>query len=378
MNKMEKIEYPKKKILIICGSLRTGGAERVAADLCIYAPHDQFIFHYLIFEGLGNKYGNEIEKRGGNVFCWPSPSKGYGIYYRRLKKLLKDNNYSVVHSHTMFNSGINLLAAKKCNVPVRIAHSHTTKTETRVSVKQKTYETIMRRVISLCATHLFACGVAAGEWMFGKETFLRKGLIIHNGIDTKKYQFSSYHRCRIRKELGMENSFIIGHTGVLSALKNQSFLINLMPDIIKRVSNARLVLLGYGNNENIEILTNQIKNLHLENYVTLYGLTDSVEFFLSAFDVFAFPSLREGTPLALLEAQCNGLPCIVSSNIPNDVFVSDLVQSVPLNRPDKWIRLLTESTRHDSEEYAQQLSDKGYDVHRTYGSIYKVYQGKTS
>ena len=103
-----------------------------------------------------------------------------------------------------------------------------------------------------------------------------------------------------------------------------------------------------------------------------------MECFLSAFDVFAFPSLREGTPLSLLEAQCNGLPCIVSSKVPDDAFVSDLIQSVSLNSPEKWVRLLTESTRHNPEEYARRLSDKGYDVHRTYERIYQVYQGKTS
>lgn len=365
-----------KKILVICGSLRIGGAEKVAADLCLYAPKDYFEFHYLLFEGLGDDYRREIENRGGKVIFWPSPSDGYWNYYKKLIELLKENNYSAVHSHTMFNSGINLFAARKCHVPVRIAHSHTTKTETKVPLKQKIYEMIMRIFISLCATHLFACGVAAGNWMFGKGTFQKKGTVIHNGIDTEKYRFSLDYRRNVRKELDMEESYIIGHAGVLCTVKNQTFLIRLMPEIIKRISNARLVLLGYGTDEIINTHRELINQLHLEKHVLLYGVTNRVEQFLSAFDVFAFPSLREGTPLALLEAQCNGLPCIVSTNVPDDVFISDLIHSVSLEKPQEWVRILTERTRHDAEKYADQVSDKGYDVHRTYDYLYQVYEGK--
>ena len=373
---MEKAEYQMKKILVICGSLGIGGAEKVSADLCLYAPKDQFEFHYLVFEGLGDEYGREIEKRGGKVLSWPSPSCGYWDYYKRLKRLMKKNQYSAVHSHTMFNSGINLFVAKRCGVPVRIAHSHTTKTETKVPVRHKIYEIIMRIVVSLCATHLFACGVAAGEWMFGEKTFRKKGTVIHNGIDTRKFKYSPSYRQAIRKKLDMEDSFIIGHTGVLSTLKNQAFLIKVMPEIIRKIPNARLVLLGYGNNRNVEKLREIIDDLHLEEHVLLNGVTNCVEQFLSAFDVFAFPSLREGTPLALIEAQCNGLPCIVSSNVPRDVFISDLIQSVSLDRQEEWIRLLTERTRHDAEKYADYILNKGYDVHRTYEYIYQVYDGK--
>lgn len=175
----------------------------------------------------------------------------------------------------------------------------------------------------------------------------------------------------------MEDSYIIGHVGVLCTLKNQAFLIGLMPEIIKRISNARLVLLGYGTDESINTHRELINHLHLDKHVLLYGVTNRVEQFLSAFDVFAFPSLREGTPLALLEAQCNGLPCIVSLNVPDDVFISDLIQSVSLKKPEEWVSILTERTRHNAEEYADQVSDKGYDVHRTYNFLYQVYDGTT-
>ncbi len=176
-----------------------GGAERVAANICIYAPKEEFVFHYLVFEGYDNVYGPEIESAGGKVITVPSPSAGYGAYIKRLAELIKENQYCAVYSHTMFNSGINLSVAKLAGVPIRIAHSHTTKTETRVSWVQKCYEQIMRKLILWSATDLLACGVEAGEWLFGIQAFSKLGHVIHNGIDTDAFKYSERKREEIRK-----------------------------------------------------------------------------------------------------------------------------------------------------------------------------------
>ena len=170
-----------KKILIIPGGLQIGGAEKVAAEVCCYAPEGEFEFQYLVFEGEKNVYGAEIEAHGGKVFYWPQPSKNYRKYIKNLNRLMREEHYYAVHSHTMFNSGINLWVAKKNHISVRIAHSHTTKTEHPVSILQKTYECFMRSQIQKLATHCFACGEAAGEWLFGKKYFLKYGKVIHNG-----------------------------------------------------------------------------------------------------------------------------------------------------------------------------------------------------
>lgn len=365
-----------KKILIICAGLQLGGAEKVAADISLYAPPDEFEFHYLTFEGYANDYGSEIEARGGTVLVWPSPACGYGAYIKRLDKLMRTNCYAAVHSHTMFNSGINLLVARKNRIPVRIAHSHTTKTETTVSVQQKLYEMVMRLSIAMFATDYFACGREAGEWLFGKRLFARKGIIISNGIDTKRFAFSAENRKKVRHELGLtDDAFVIGHSGTLIPLKNQSFLIRLMPQVCKVIPNATLVLLGRGDEKNIEVLNREIEDCGMEKHVLLYGETRRVYEFLSAFDVFAMPSLREGTPLSLLEAQINGLPCIVSDRIPNDAFVTDLVQVLPLES-EKWVEKICCVVRRNALLYAAFMKERGFDVHETYQSVYRSYQGR--
>lgn len=364
-----------KKILIIPGGLQIGGAEKVAAEVCCYAPKYEFEFQYLVFEGEENVYGADIELHGGKVFYWPSPSKNYKKYIKNLNSLMRKEHYYAVHSHTMFNSGINLWAAKKNHVPVRIAHSHTTKTEHTVSLLQKVYECVMRKLLQKLATHYFACGEAAGEWLFGKRFFSKYGKIIHNGIDTQKYRFSEENRKKIRTELKMTDSFIIGHAGTLLPLKNQEFLIRIMPDISKRIPNAMLLLLGAGEDEQVSYLENLIADCKMEKHVFLCGGVLNVHEYLSAFDVFTFPSLREGTPLALLEAQVNGLPCIVSDAVPKDAFVSDLVRTLPLEAKEPWVEAVCTARRRNSTDYVKTVRNAGYDIHDTYAPVYEAYRG---
>ena len=363
-----------RRILIISGGLQIGGAERVAANISRYAPKDEFVFDYIVFEGIENVYGAEIESDGGRVITLPSPAKGYLKYIRTLRTLIAENKYVAVHSHTMFNSGINLAVAKLCGVPCRVAHSHTTKTEIRTSATQKIYESFMRALIRVSATKLLACGVAAGEWMFGKRTFTRKGAVVLNGIDTKAFTFSGELRKKIRSSLKWESDYIIGHAGSIIPLKNQAFLIKLMPQIIKKNPNARLVLLGSGDEENETTLNECIKKSAAKERITMCGAVMNVNEYLNAFDVFVFPSLREGTPLALLEAQTNGLPCVMSERVPDDAIVTDLVRKATLGNETEWIDAILDSRRTDPEEYAGIMEQKGYDSERSYAIIYDLYR----
>ena len=137
-----------KKILVICGSLDFGGVERFAANIIKYAPPNEFQYDYLIFEGLGDAYAPEVTAKGGRVVTLPSPSKGHAAYIRTLGRLMRENRYDVVHSHTQFNSGLNLWVAKKNHIPVRIARSHTSDHETKISCFKRSYEQAMRLLIN--------------------------------------------------------------------------------------------------------------------------------------------------------------------------------------------------------------------------------------
>lgn len=361
-----------KKVLIITASLQIGGAERVAANISKYAPKDEFEFHYLVFEGLGNVFGAEIEAAGGKVFTIPSPSKGYAAYIRRIYELIRKNKYSVVHSHTQFNSGLNLAVARLLGVPVRIAHSHTTRTERKVSFLQKGYEHFMRLLIKICGTDLFACGIEAGYWMFGKKDFDRKGVVISNGIDTEAFSFSEEACRKIRGQYAAQDRFIIGHSGVLSTLKNQELLIRLLPEIMRKRPNSMLMFLGRDMGCHRSKLEQLAMELHLSDRVVFCGPVNNVSEYLSAFDVFAFPSLREGTPLAVIEAQTNGLPCVISDRIPRDVHLTDLICALPLEAESAWVEQICRSQRSKGN-YAEQINSQGYGCHQAYEPVYHAY-----
>lgn len=361
-----------RKVLIIAGGLQIGGAERVAANISKYAPKDQFEFHYVVFEGIENAYGPEIERAGGTVFTIPSPSKGYREYMHTLASLIKQHQYTAVHSHTMFNSGINLLVAMIYGVPCRIAHSHTTKTERKTSIKQKAYQQIMRAIIHMTATDLFACGVDAGYWMFGKRAFQKKGILISNGIDIEEFAWVPEKRARIRQMYGWEDAFLIGHSGTLLPLKNQKFLIEILPEILKKQPNAKLALLGNGTPEYTQELMRMAQARNVEDKVFFCGSVRNVFDYLNAFDVFAFPSLREGTPLALIEAQTNGLPCVISDRIPKDVHLTNLITAIPLEEETSWITEICEAKRN-IHNYAEEIASKGYSAKNAYQPIYDAY-----
>lgn len=364
-----------ERVLIIAGALHLGGAERIAANICRFALRDEFEFHYLVFDGYENVYGPEIEAAGGKVISVPSPRDGYLQYCRTLSGLIRKYRYSVVHSHTQFNSGLNLWIAKRKGVPIRIAHSHTTKTECTVSLIQKAYEQAMRYMIRRTATHLLACGIEAGNWMFGAQTFQKKGSVLRNGIDVSAYLFSEENRRRSRQTYGISpDAFVIGHAGTLLPLKNQEFLIRLMPRIHEARPNARLLLLGAGEPEERSRLEAVARDCGVSDSVLFAGGVQNVHELLSAMDVFAFPSLREGTPLALLEAQANGLPCIVSDRIPKDAFLTDLIVPMDLNDPTGWATALLHAARSHPARYSEQIIQQGYDFHDAYQMIYALYR----
>lgn len=148
----------------------------------------------------------------------------------------------------------------------------------------------------------------------------------------------------------LDDKFIIGHAGHLAAVKNQSFLLGLMPKILKRQPQAYLLLLGEG--EDRPILEQKIHDLHLEDHVRMTGNVRNVPDYLNAMDVFAFPSLYEGMPLSIIEVQSNGLPCVISDQVPKDVFLTDLLRPLPLNDQMAWMDAICSAKREASEKYA--------------------------
>lgn len=364
----------KKKILIIIGKLTIGGAEKVGRDIGFYADKDVFEIHYLVFGDEIGIYEKELEEKDCRIIHMPPPSTDYKAYYKNIKELIKQEKYDVVHAHTMFNSGWAMMAAQACGVPVRIAHSHSIRGPEKRGAVKNTYEKTMRKLILHYATHLVACGQSAGEWLFGKKAFKARGLLIYNGIGFDEFSYNKNTRNAIREKFGLTDKYVIGHVGHLATVKNQAFLIGIMPEILKNRSDAVLLLLGEGNDR--DMLQQKAAELGLEKHVIMTGNVSNVGEFMSAMDVFAFPSLYEGMPLAMVEAQTNGLPCIISDRIPNDVHLTDLVTALPVeNSEELWIKELCNAERDNPEMYADKMRDMGFDTKGMTSAVYEIYRG---
>ncbi len=361
----------KIKVLIVPSKLIIGGAEKVAADIGLYADPQKYIIHYVVFGDDIGAYEPELEARGCKIFHLPQPSDSYCAYMKNLKKLIRTYHYDVIHAHTMFNIGWAMLAGKLYGVPVRVSHAHSALEEHR-SIKVRLYEAAMRFLILTCATDYIACGVKAGERLYGKKAFKKKGTLILNGIDTQGFAFDEQRREVFRKGLGLDDKFIIGHAGHLAEVKNQAFLLDLMPEILKRQPQAYLLLLGEG--ENRSALGQRIHELHLEDHVRMTGNVRNMPDYLNAMDVFAFPSLYEGMPLSIIEVQSNGLPCMISDKVPKDVFLTDLLRPLPLNDQSAWVDAICSAKRETPEKYAAQMRQSGFDTDTAMQKVYAIYE----
>lgn len=359
-------------ILEVSGKLNIGGAQLVAANISKYAAPDMRFF-YLVFGDEIGEYEEEIMKRGDCIIHVPPPNENQLYFLINTIRLIRKNRFDVVHAHTMFNCGTVMLAAKIAGVKGRISHSHTINDESPKTLKRLTYKCIMRWLIKCFGTDWCACGVDAGNVLYGEKWFSKYGKVIKNGIDTEKFRFSDINRTTIRKDYGVEGRFVIGHIGHYVKVKNQRFLISMMPELLLKRPDAVLLLFGDGVDR--DTLSEQIQTEGLTESVQLIGNVDNISQVLSAFDVFVLPSFFEGTPLALIEAQTNGVPCVISTAIPGDACITKTIARLDLNQPvSDWIQTIC-SAKRDAEKNSAELVEKQYgSIKLTMDELYKVFR----
>lgn len=282
----------------------------------------------------------------------------------RLYRFLKSHNYDIVH----VNSGrisiqvTSLLAARLSGTKIRIAHSHSTGSE--AGIFKESIRTILRKVITQNATMLVACSRNAAIWTFGKNA-ADNTIIAKNGIDAKKFAFSKNVRNTYRQKLGWEDCFVVGHVGRFAEEKNHNFLIKIFKRVVELDASARLLLVGEGPLEHeIRILVDQYG---LTDKVLFAGVTNHVEYYLCAMDVFVLPSLYEGFGIVNIEAQASGLPCIVSNVVPREAHLSGQMEFLPLESgeyfwADKILQYLPDKYHAEREESWRKVVDAGYDI----------------
>ena len=214
--------------------------------------------------------------------------------------------------------------------------------------------------LNAVTTQKFACSQEAGTWLFG-ENERNKLIVINNAIDSKKYEYSPQKALAIRKNLGVSNDFVLLHVGRFNAVKNHTFLIDIFEEVLKRNPNSRLILVGDGDlKADIE---DKINQRNLTDRVKCLGLRNDIPDLMQAADVFVMPSLHEGLPVSLIEAQSSGLPCIVSDTVTKETDITGLLTFVSLNEPvQKWAeRIIPVSKSTSREKTEKRIIQSGFD-----------------
>lgn len=354
---------PKRILYINGGLMAQGGIESFMMNYYRHIDRNKIQIDFVVHGFEKGYYDDEIKALGGVIYNIPIKSKNYFGNIYALKKIFNSKKYDVVHSHLDAMNTVVLRIAKKCKIPVRIAHSHNTEYLTKNKMKIYLNE-LARKNSKKYATHLFACSENAGKWLYGAEAFNEDKIkIINNAINLENYRFNKNTRLKKRMELNLGTNFVIGHIGRFDYQKNHDFLINIFGEIVKKIPNAKLILIGEGHLKEKILL--QIKELNLTDNIILMGGRSDISDLLSVMDIFLFPSLFEGLPTVLIEAQANGLQCLTSSNVAKEVNQTGLVSFLSLSDGEKkWADNVIDINKinKDRVDSFQTLTNSGYNI----------------
>lgn len=309
------------RILQIANLHRDSGVAQFLMNYYRNIDKNKIQFDFAAYVTKKDNFIEEIRMLGGQVFLIPNYKRHPFLYKHTLTKIMKEHAYNAIHTHESILNLPILIIARACRIPVRIAHSHNTCMS--AEWKNKIVRMLQTKFIKY-ATHLCACSQDAALFLFGEKCCQTLPVFIaNNAVDLEKFQFDIDLRKAVRKKLGLEDKFIIGHVGRMTYQKNQEFLLDIFQQIYKRDKQAHLLLLGSGKEE--QMLKDKIKDLHLNPCVTCMGVQKEMPSFFSAMDVFLLPSRFEGLPVTLIEAQASGLKCVVSDVVDKSANVSHCV-----------------------------------------------------
>ncbi len=354
------------RMLHIAGSMSPSGIGNFIMNAYRHVDRSKVQFDFIVCERREVSFDEEIRELGGRVFYVTRKSVSPVRNFNEIRRIVRDGHYRFVFRHTDVSTvALDLLAAKLGGASERIAHSHST------SAKKIWLHKLFRPFLNAVCTQRFACSVQAGIWMYGDKYARGKKQfrVIPNGIEIEAFRYDERVRKKIREEFGLaEETVVIGHVGNYMPVKNHAWMITVLAALIRQGRNAALLLVGDGALRGQ--MEEQIRTLGLEEHVILAGVRNEVPALLQAMDVFLFPSFYEGMPIALVEAQAAGLPCVISDVITDDVCITEHVSKISLSESaDTWADVLWEAKQVSRADNTEKIAGAGFDV-RALGEIY--------
>lgn len=352
------------RILHVVTYMGRGGLETMIMNYYRHIDRTKLQFDFLVHRYFEADYDAEILAMGGRIYRLPPLNPIGKDYLSRLDAFFAEHKeYRIVHCHLDCMAGIPLKAAKKHGVPVRIAHAHSSSQTKDAKYLLKLF---LKRNIPKNATRLFACSRAAGEWMFGGTDFM----VLNNAINASAYAYDPQVQNEVRRELEIEeNTLVIGHVGRFAPPKNHEFLLRIVAAV---PGNVKLLLVGDG--ELRKAAEEQANTLGIRDSVIFAGVRGDVNRLLQAMDVFLFPSIYEGLPVSVIEAQAAGLPCMISDKVPIECKKTDLVTQIPLDAGEEvWAQAVLEAAKLPRGNTLDQIRVSGFDVEENAAWLMEFY-----
>ena len=359
------------RIAQIIGKWLGGGVESVVMNYYRHIDRSKIQFDFICDEDSTNIPYDEINSLGGKVILIP-PYQKVIKYHNELKKVLKDGNYKIVHSHINTLSVFSLWAAKSAGVPIRIAHSHST--TNKKEKKKNLMKQVLKHFSKVFATDYMCCSELAGRWLFGDKEYEKGNVyLLNNAIDLDKFKYDENIRKEKRKELNIsDDTLVIGHVGRFVEQKNHRFLIDIFNEVHKERENSILLLAGQG--PLIDEIKEKVSGLGLNESVRFLGQRKDIDELYQAFDVFLLPSLYEGLPVVGVEAQATGLLCILSDDMTKETKVLDTTKFLSLNQgAKKWADILLLNFKNERENNRKEFTDKQFDIKTEASKLKEIY-----
>lgn len=359
------------RVLQVFARMDRGGAEAMIMNLYRSIDRSKVQFDFVVHTNDKCAFDEEILSLGGVIHRVPKYNVVNHFKYKKSwEKLFTEYpEYKLIHAHVRSTASIFLQTAKKYGLKT-IAHSHNTSSGSGVRAVVKT---ILQKRITRYSDLLFAASKKAGEWLFGKAAIIKDDFfILNNAINTENYVYDEIIRREKRKELGIANETVIGHVGRMHSQKNHLYLIDIYKEYVQINPNSKLLLLGDGGLRN-EIQKKVAGNGLLDKVVFL-GVRSDVEQLLQAVDIFVMPSLFEGLPVALIEAQAAGLPILAADTITEEVKITSLVNFKSIEiEPKLWAKDIDKLLVKTKKNMSKEIKKAGYDVKTTANWLEEFY-----
>lgn len=343
-----------KKIIVYGLTERRGGIESFFLNYKEYLSK----FHLDYIKVTPNKLSYEGNFKNSKIFYVPMRKEDAKLRRSKIKEIFNTKEYDALWFNSNDLASIDIIKeAKKAGIKC-IGHAHNSRTD---RLDRSIRHNINKRLVNKDFDGKFACSMSAAKWFYPDY---KDATIIYNAINIENHLFSEEKRNNIRKMYEIPRDYmVLGDVGRLEKQKNMSYLIDIFERYHQKNPESCLMIIGNGSQQ--AELKEYVKTKKLSQFVIFTGEVNNTTDYLSALDVFLMPSLYEGLPVTLVEAQAAGLKCVVADNITQEVNVTDNIEYLPIKESsiDLWVDDIVKSNNRLAE--GKKLLGSNFDIKKS-------------